>query len=252
MYSFTVFPAIDLRHGTVVRLREGNPNEITTYSTDPQYIALEYLKFGFKWIHIVNLDGAFGERDHKNRQVLKGLVQLCAEYDAHIQFGGGLRTYDVIHDTLQMGVSRVVLGTVLADDPGLLTKTLQIFGPQKIVAGIDARDGLVRVRGWAQRTPLRAVDLAEQMAVKGLEWIIFTDVARDGMENGINLTQTKELAKTSGLKVIASGGVKDLDDVLAARKVGLQGVIVGRALYEGRISPIDLAEIDTLDPQVHK
>ena len=247
MLKFTVYPAIDLRQGTVVRLREGKLNEQSTYSMDPSRIALEYFKIGFKWIHVVNLDGAFGERDQLNRQALEKLVKLCGEYDANIQFGGGLRSFGAIQDILQMGVSRVILGTVLAEDPDLLSKTLQSYGPGKVVAGIDARDGFVRVRGWVQGTSLQAVHLAQRMADEGLEWLIFTDVARDGMESGININHTKELAKKSGLKVIASGGVKNLQDVHAAQEAGLHGVIVGRALYENKVSPQDLVDINRAD-----
>jgi len=229
--SFTIYPAIDLRNGKVVRLKEGDPARLTAYSDDPKETALRWLEAGAKWIHVVNLDGAFGESDNANRSALEAIL----ETDAQVQFGGGMRSLDDVKDALELGVGRVVLGTVAVEEPKIVDDALSCFGPERIAVGIDARDGLVRTRGWKDDGGISAEQLALQMRTLGLRTAIFTDIRRDGLGSGLNIPATRELADASGLDVIASGGVHTIDDVIAAKDAGVAGVIIGRALYEGTI-----------------
>jgi phosphoribosylformimino-5-aminoimidazole carboxamide ribotide isomerase len=229
--SFTIYPAIDLRGGKVVRLKEGDPARLTSYSDDPVDVAQRWLALGAQWLHIVNLDGAFGEIDDANRLALESILKL----GARVQFGGGLRSIDAIESTFALGVNRVVLGTIAIEKTDVVVDALQKFGPERIAVGIDARDGLVHVRGWKNDSGISAIDLASQMRTRGLRTVIFTDIRRDGLGSGLNIQSTRELADVSGLDVIASGGVHTIDDVIAARDAKLSGVIIGRALYEGTI-----------------
>jgi phosphoribosylformimino-5-aminoimidazole carboxamide ribotide isomerase len=229
--SFTIYPAIDLRAGKVVRLKEGDPARMTAYSDDPAETARRWMDAGAAWLHVVNLDGAFGEDDHANRSALESILKLGAE----VQFGGGMRSLAGIKHALELGVSRVVLGTMSIEQPEVVHAALKNFGANKIAAGIDARDGFVSLRGWKDDTKTSALDLALHMRTLGLDTAIFTDIRRDGLGSGLNMESTCELAEASGLHVIASGGVHTMKDVIAARDAKLSGVIIGRALYEGTI-----------------
>lgn len=229
--SFTIYPAIDLRGGKVVRLKEGDPARMTSYSDDPAETARRWLDAGTQWLHVVNLDGAFGESDNANRAALESILN-CG---ARVQFGGGMRSLDAIADALRLGVSRVILGTIAVEQPEMVKDALKLFGAEQIAVGIDARDGLVRTRGWKDGSGILATDLALQMRTLGLATVIFTDIRRDGLGSGLNIPSTRELAEVSGLAVIASGGVHTLEDVLAAQDAGLAGCIIGRALYDGTV-----------------
>jgi phosphoribosylformimino-5-aminoimidazole carboxamide ribotide isomerase len=229
--SFTIYPAIDLRVGKVVRLKEGDPARMTSYSDDPAETAQRWLGAGASWLHIVNLDGAFGESDNKNLVALDAILKL----GTRVQFGGGMRSLDAIAQALALGVSRVVLGTIAIEQPEVVNDALDKFGAEKIAVGIDARDGLVRTRGWKDDSGIKATDLALQMRTLGLRTVIFTDIRRDGLGSGLNIPSTRELADVSGLDVIASGGVHTMDDVMAAKNAGLAGCIIGRALYDGTV-----------------
>lgn len=229
--SFIVYPAIDLRNGKVVRLKEGDPNRMTSYSDEPAEIASQWLSAGATWLHVVNLDGAFGESDSANQIAVKSILKL----GARVQFGGGLRSLNAIEKIFEQGVSRAVLGTIAIEEPKIVEDAIKKFGAEKIAVGIDARDGFVSVRGWKDDSKIVATTLALQMRTFGLDTVIFTDIGRDGLGSGLNIESTRELADVSGLNVIASGGVHTINDVIAARDANLSGVIIGRALYEGTI-----------------
>ncbi|MEP7135966.1 MAG: 1-(5-phosphoribosyl)-5-[(5-phosphoribosylamino)methylideneamino]imidazole-4-carboxamide isomerase [Chloroflexota bacterium] len=229
--SFIIYPAIDLRGGKVVRLKEGDPARMTSYSDDPAEMAQRWLSAGASWLHVVNLDGAFGESDNANRNALESILK-CG---ARVQFGGGMRSLNAVAQALNLGVSRVVLGTIAIEQPDVVAEALKKIGAKKIAVGIDARDGLVRTRGWKDDSGIKATELALQMRTLGLGTVIFTDIRRDGLGSGLNIPATRELADASGLAVIASGGVHTLDDVIAAKEAGLAGCIIGRALYDGTV-----------------
>jgi len=238
--SFTIYPAIDLRDGRVVRLKEGDPARMTTYNDDPAETAWQWLSEGAKWLHVVNLDGAFGESDNVNHLALQRILIVAKELNAYIQFGGGMRSLQAIETAIELGVSRAVLGTIAIEQPDVVENALARFGVERIAVGIDARDGVVRVRGWKDTSGISATELALQMRLLGLRTVIHTDIKKDGLSSGLNIPATCELSDVSGLDVIASGGVHTMDDVLAARDAKLAGVIIGRALYEGTI---DLKEM---------
>jgi phosphoribosylformimino-5-aminoimidazole carboxamide ribotide isomerase len=233
--AFTVYPAIDLRQGQVVRLQQGDPLRQTVYGRDPAATARRWLEAGARWLHVVNLDGAFGQSDSANQSALAAILQSAAIYDAQVQFGGGLRSMESLARVLELGVERAILGTAAAEQPELLEQALKRFGRKHIAAAIDARQGQVQIRGWAQETQISALDLARRMAEMGLIWVIFTDVSRDGLGRGLNIPATQEMAKVPGLRLIASGGVDGPKDVRAAEQAGFAGVIVGRALYDGKV-----------------
>jgi phosphoribosylformimino-5-aminoimidazole carboxamide ribotide isomerase len=233
--TFIVYPAIDLREGQVVRLAEGDLARQTHYSSDPAAVARRWLSAGASWLHVVNLDGAFDQPDSANRQALQSILNEVQAVGAHVQFGGGLRSLEAIAEAFTLGVTRVVLGTLAIEQPEIALKALQRWGPGSIALGLDARDGLVRVRGWQEGLPLPAIDVARGYLKHGLQWLIFTDISRDGLQTGLNLPATVELAQSTGLQVIASGGVRGLEDITSARHAGLAGVIAGRALYEGTL-----------------
>ncbi len=240
MSPFIVFPAIDLRHGQVVRLQEGDPARQTNYDPDPEVAARRWLNLGAKYLHVVNLDGAFGEHSEANRSALITLIRVAHEFSAQVQFGGGLRSLDAIDDVLCLGASRVVLGTVAVEHPELVEAALARWGSVRIAAGLDAREGMVHVRGWQQATGVPVHELAQKLAAIGLRWLVYTDIARDGLQTGLNIQATVELARQSGLSVIASGGVGGWADIESACRAGLPGVIVGKALYENKFEPGEL------------
>jgi phosphoribosylformimino-5-aminoimidazole carboxamide ribotide isomerase len=241
--SYTIYPAIDLRGGKVVRLKEGDPARMTAYSSDPAETARHWSDAGTEWLHVVNLDGAFGESDDANRRALEWILKC----NAQVQFGGGMRSLDAIDTALSLGVSRVVLGTIAIEQPGIVADALSRFGAEHVAVGIDARDGLVRTRGWKDNSGIKATDLALQMRTMGLVTVIFTDVSRDGLGSGLNIPSTRELAEVSGLAVIASGGVHTIADVAAAKEAGLAGCIIGRALYDGTVDLKEALKISVVE-----
>jgi phosphoribosylformimino-5-aminoimidazole carboxamide ribotide isomerase len=229
--TFTIFPAIDLRNGKVVRLAQGDPGCQTVYGDDPLAQAERWKAEGAEWLHVVNLDGAFGAETSANQAALQRILRLGLK----VQLGGGLRDRDAIRAALESGVSRAVLGTAVVENPALVDWAVETFGPERVAAGIDARDGLVRIKGWVEATSIRAIDLAKELHGRGLEWCIFTDINRDGLQQGVNWAASTRLAAASELRVIASGGAAAEEDVFRARNAGLAGIIIGRALYEGKI-----------------
>lgn len=237
MNAFTVYPAIDLRAGNVVRLSQGDPTRQTVYGHDPAEVARQWLAAGAHWLHVVNLDGAFGDRDARNRDALGTILETVAAQGSagRVQFGGGLRSLDDVERVVSLGVDRAILGTVAIEAPDLVREAVARFGAEKVGVGIDARENQVRVRGWTKETSIDPVTLGQQLYRLGVRTIVYTNIARDGVGTGVDVAATRRLAKATGLRVIASGGVATLADVQHVRAAGLSGVIIGRALYEGQI-----------------
>ncbi|MBI3241367.1 MAG: 1-(5-phosphoribosyl)-5-[(5-phosphoribosylamino)methylideneamino]imidazole-4-carboxamide isomerase [Chloroflexi bacterium] len=234
MPKFVIYPAIDLRNGQVVRLAQGDLARTTTYSDDPAGTARRWQAEGARWLHVVNLDGAFGHESTPTRSV-QSLISILST-GLNIQFGGGLRDLESIRQTMQLGVSRAVIGTAAVENPALVDEALAEFGPERIAVGVDAKEGRVRIKGWAVEAAVTAIDLARRLRTQGVQTIIFTDVSRDGIGIGVNVESSSALAQDSGLAVIASGGVASADDVHRVRDAGLAGIIIGRALYEGHLN----------------
>ncbi len=229
--AFIIFPAIDLRGGKVVRLTQGDPSRQTTYGDDPLVWAKRWQEEGAAWLHVINLDGAFGEDAQLNLLALERILSTGLQ----VEFGGGLRDQDSIQRALDLGVRRVFLGTAAIRQPDLLDWALAEYGPEKVAGDIGAKDGKVVIQGWQEATPLTVSQVGERFRQQGLEWCVLTDVSRDGAGKGIDLAGAQTLQATTGLKVVASGGVSRVEEVRQAREAGLAGIIIGRALYEGQI-----------------
>jgi phosphoribosylformimino-5-aminoimidazole carboxamide ribotide isomerase len=227
-----LFPAIDIRHGRVVRLSQGEATRQTIYGEDPVAVAQRFADEGARWIHVVDLDRAFG--DGENLALVRRIVAKVGGA-VRVQLGGGLRTVALVREGLDQGVSRAVLGTAAAIDPAIVPAAVAAAGADRIAVGIDARDGRVAIRGWTETSELTAEALALRVAGEGVRTVIYTDVARDGMLSGPDLAGARRL-QSAGLGVVASGGVAGAADLRAAREAGLAGAIVGRALYEGRLT----------------
>ena len=238
---FTIYPAIDLRRGQVVRLFQGDPAQQTAYADDPAAAARRWISAGVRWLHVVNLDGAFGagEQDifaSPNGQALRAILAAAGPAGVQVQFGGGLRSLPAIAAVLEAGVSRAILGSLAVQAPEFAAQAVERFGPQRIALGIDVRAGQVRIHGWTEAAAIDPVALGQQFARLGLRTCIYTEISRDGSGLGLDIAATQRFAAATGLEVIASGGAASLDDVQAAHKAGLPGVILGKALYEGRIN----------------
>lgn len=240
MTSFTIFPAIDLRNGKVVRLKYGDPNQQTVFGDDPVAMGQRWLDAGSDWLHIVNLDGAFGEKGASNWAALQAVATLPCK----IQFGGGVRGHADVERALELGATRVILGTIAVENPDFVAEAIGRYGTERIVVGLDARDGQVKTRGWQADSGITAVDLGRKMASIGVQTVLHTDIGRDGVLTGVNWQASQALARATGLNVLASGGVTDMGDIencISAE--GVTGVITGRAIYDGRL---DLAAANQL------
>jgi phosphoribosylformimino-5-aminoimidazole carboxamide ribotide isomerase len=233
-----LIPAVDLKGGKCVRLQEGVASRSTEYSNDPVSMALHWEQQGATRLHLVDLDGAFsGKTAH-----LEIAKSIFRSLKIPVQFGGGLRALNQIETILELGAQRAIVGTIAVDDPQVVEEAVRRY-PGAIVVGIDARKGNVALRGWVDQTKLTAVELALRMKDLGVERVIYTDVARDGMLRGVNYLETEKLCRDTGLRVIASGGVSNAEDVRALwerRISGIEGVILGRALYDGKLDFSDL------------
>lgn len=228
-----VIPAIDLKEGRCVRLEQGLMDKDTVYSDDPAGQALVWQEMGGELLHIVDLDGAFAGVP-RNREAIKAIVEAVS---MPTELGGGIRDLATVEAYLDLGVGRIILGTVAKENPALVKEACRLF-PGRIVVGIDAKDGLVAVRGWADVTEKRADELAKEMEDYGVEAIIYTDIARDGMMQGPNIDATRLLAEAISIPVIASGGVSCLEDIsrlMSIETSGVSGVITGKALYTGSL-----------------
>jgi phosphoribosylformimino-5-aminoimidazole carboxamide ribotide isomerase len=230
-----ILPAIDLRNGLCVRLTQGRKDSAKIYDGDPVDVAKAFAASGAEMLHVVDLDGAFAEPNSVNRRVLREIVRAV---DIPIQFGGGLRRNKDVEQVIELGVTRVVIGTIAAESPETLIEMIRRFGSRHIAVGIDAHEGRVVTHGWEQTESVSALTLARSVAELGVERIIYTDVARDGTLRGPNIEQTRLIAGI-GVKVTASGGVsslQDLKDLRAVSGLGIDSVIIGKALYERKFT----------------
>ncbi len=229
-----VIPAVDIKDGRCVRLLQGRMEDETVYSDTPWEMALRWQREGAEILHIVDLNGAFegrGVNDDAVRRIVKRV-------DMKTELGGGIRDMARIDSLLSMGIGRVILGTVAVERPDIVREAVEKYGPARIIVGIDAKNGVAATRGWATDGGRPAVDLGREMKALGVERIVYTDIARDGMLTGPNIAETGRMARDTGLRVIASGGVSSLDDIRAVKTLeplGVDSVITGKAIYEGRL-----------------
>ncbi|WP_288363125.1 1-(5-phosphoribosyl)-5-[(5-phosphoribosylamino)methylideneamino]imidazole-4-carboxamide isomerase [uncultured Spongiibacter sp.] len=233
-----MIPAIDLKDGQCVRLRQGEMGDATVYGSDPVEMAARWVEQGARRLHLVDLNGAFDGKPVNSDAVMA----IAKAYpDLPIQIGGGIRSLDTIEQYLDAGVNYVIIGTKAVKEPAFVTEACKAF-PGAVIVGLDAKNGLVATDGWAEVSDIQATELAKRYEQDGVSSIVYTDIARDGMMQGVNIDATVAMAQASGLKVIASGGVTNMDDIRALKTVadaGILGAITGRAIYEGEL---DLAE----------
>ena len=230
-----LIPAIDLKQGQCVRLRQGRMEDSTVFSDDPVAMAGQWVLQGCKRLHLVDLDGAF-EGKPVNADAIKAIS--AAYPNLPIQIGGGIRTIETARAYIEAGVSYVIIGTQAVRAPDFVASLCVEF-PGKVIVGIDAKDGMVAVQGWAENSNLSVKNLAKKFEDQGVSSIVYTDISRDGMMQGVNVEATSQLASVISIPVIASGGVTDMNDIIKlneTKQSGIEGVIIGRALYEGTIS----------------
>ena len=224
----TILPAIDLKDGKAVRLSKGLMESAKIYSNEPWQVAKHFEELGSEWVHLVDLNGAFAG-EPKNLEQIKKIRENC---NLKLELGGGIRDEETIKMYLDLGIDRLILGSIAVKKPEFVKEMAKKY---PIVVGIDAIDGMVAVEGWAETSDMKATDLAKEFAASGVEAIICTDVGRDGMLSGINIEFTKSIKDASGIETIASGGLKDMSDIEALIEAGIDGVIVGKAFYEGTL-----------------
>jgi phosphoribosylformimino-5-aminoimidazole carboxamide ribotide isomerase len=235
-----IYPAVDVKDGRCVRLVQGQFHNVTVYSDDPVETALNFEKMGAQYLHVVDLDGArLGEP--RNIAVIS---EMAVKMGIPLQLGGGIRTIEMIEIILCKGIHRVILGTSAVRDPNLIKTAISAFGSNLAVA-IDARDGMVAIEGWAKTSEFTAVGFAKKMEALGAGTIIYTDISRDGMLSGPNLKAMEEMSRAVGVEVIASGGVRNLEDIKNLKEIGVSGVIVGKALYTGDVDLREAIKIAT-------
>lgn len=228
-----ILPAIDLKDGQAVRLTKGLMESATIYSNEPWHVAKRFEEMGSSWVHLVDLNGAFAGEPKNVEQILK-IREHCG---LKLELGGGIRDEETIRRYVDLGIDRVILGSIALKNPRFVKEMCQKY---RVVVGIDAIDGFVAVEGWAEKSTMRATDLAQEFASAGVEAIICTDVGRDGMLSGVNVEFTLAIAEASGIDTIASGGLRDMRDIIALKESQkVSGVIVGKAFYEGTL---DLGE----------
>ncbi len=230
-----LYPAIDLKNGQCVRLKQGEFKEITVYSDKPEEIAALWQEQGATYLHLVDLDGALAGHS-VNEEVIRRIVNTVS---IPVEIGGGIRSEEAIASMLSLGVARVIIGTKAVKQPEFIRDMIETFGADRIVLGVDAKDGMVAVEGWETVSEITASDLCSRMKEYGIRHIVYTDISRDGMLSGPNVAYTKKLTDETGLDVIASGGMSSMEDLRQLYEAGVQGAIIGKALYEKRI---DLSE----------
>jgi phosphoribosylformimino-5-aminoimidazole carboxamide ribotide isomerase len=229
-----IYPAIDIKDGRCVRLVQGKFNDVTVYSDNPVEMAIRFEQMGAQYLHVIDLDGArLGEP-----QNIALISEIAVRLGIPLQLGGGIRTIEMMEIILCKGIQRVILGTSAVNDPNLIKKAVQTFENNLAIA-IDAKNGMVAIEGWAKTSEFTAVGFAKKMQELGARTIIYTDISRDGMLTGPNLKAMEEMVKAVDVEIIASGGVKCIDDIRNLKEIGVAGVIVGKALYTG---DVDLAQ----------
>lgn len=229
--TMKLFPAIDIKNGQCVRLKQGQFNDILVYSNTPLKIAKQWESCGASFIHIVDLDGALVGHS-VNDEVIRTIVK---EVKIPVQVGGGIRTVKDIENKLELGVSRVIIGTKAVENPAFIKEAINSFGADKIVVGIDAKNGMVAIEGWEKVSNYNAVSLAIAMKEAGVQTVVYTDIAKDGMLMGPNIEHTREMVQATGLDIIASGGMSSMKDLERLEEIPVYGAIIGKALYENRI-----------------
>jgi len=225
-----IYPAIDLKDGKCVRLSQGAFDKVTVFNDEPKNVAKSFQEAGASFIHVVDLDGARSGKSQNH----EAIASIVSAINIPIQTGGGIRTMEDIEQKLSMGVERIILGTAALKHPDLVKAAVKAYG-NHIAVGIDASQGLVAVEGWEEVSRTKAVDICIKMKDIGVQTIIYTDIAKDGMMSGPNVEATKEIVETTGLSVIASGGVSSIDDLERLSEIGVSGVIIGKALYLGAL-----------------
>lgn len=246
--TMLLFPAIDLKEGKAVRLLQGRMEDSTVYSDNPVDLAKDFESQGAKYLHIVDLNGAFTGKPVNDEMIRR----IVGNVSMKIQVGGGIRTMERITELIELGVERVILGTIAVKNPELVAEAARRYG-KRVIVGIDAKEGLVAVQGWAETTEMKAIDLGKAMKVLGVQSVVFTDIARDGMLQGPNIESTVQMARETGLSVIASGGITTLADlrnlqVEALKGVAIEGAITGKALYSGAFTLKEALEAARFNP----
>lgn len=227
-----IYPAIDIKNGQCVRLKQGMFHDVEVYSHTPSRVAAMWEQQGATFIHMVDLDGALAGHS-VNEEVIK---QIVSSVSVPVQLGGGIRTMKDIETILNFGVTRVILGTKAVQDPVFVKEAVRNFGSEKIVVGVDAKNGMVAIEGWAKVSNLHAVNLCLKMKEYGVKTISYTDISKDGMLQGPNVEHTKEISDVTGMDIIASGGISCMKDLERLYDAGITGAIVGKALYENRLN----------------
>ncbi|MBS6954850.1 MAG: 1-(5-phosphoribosyl)-5-[(5-phosphoribosylamino)methylideneamino]imidazole-4-carboxamide isomerase [Enterocloster asparagiformis] len=226
-----LYPAIDIKGGQCVRLTQGLFDNVKVYSDTPADMARLWRDQGATYLHLVDLDGALAGRS-VNEAVIRSIVEAV---DIPVEIGGGIRSEEAVRHMLELGVARVIIGTKAVERPEFMGELSALFGPERIVAGVDARDGLVAIQGWEALSAVTAKELCLKMKDLGIRHVVYTDISRDGMLNGPNVEATRQLTLDTGLDIIASGGVSSMDDLRQLHEAGIQGAIIGKALYEKRV-----------------
>lgn len=231
-----VLPAIDLKAGEVVRLKQGDFDRKTVYSQDPLAVAEDFAAKGAEWLHLVDLDGA-SAGESKNFNIIK---KIAAETELKIQTGGGIRKKEDVKRLLDLGVKRAIIGTLAVKDPELLAEIIEEFGAESVLVSIDARAGKVATSGWLEASERDMLDFAQEMEALGVKYILYTDIGRDGMLSGPDFEGLKKLKAETGLKIVASGGISSNQDLYDLAEAGFYGAITGQAIYQGQV---DLEEV---------
>ena len=236
-----IFPAIDIKEGKCVRLLRGEFDQKTVYFDDPVEAALEWERKGAEYIHIVDLDGALHGKG-KNREAVKRILESV---NVPLQLGGGIRTVEIAAGWIDMGVSRVILGTAAVKNPEIVSELVEKVGADKVLVSIDAKKGMVCTEGWMETSELEAAAFAEDLEAKGVKTIVYTDIAKDGTMVGPNFDELSKLQKVTRMDIIASGGIGDVGHVKKLAQMGLYGAITGKALYEGTLQLEEALEVST-------